>query len=220
MKQKNAAISIRFILATFFFISAPTLVWALSGRDYEEVGYDDLLNELTVKKQKLQQKNSPSGNPLRHVGIGFANSFSTISNRKSSTNLHASGIQLSAGTDLISPEWYAEGVFRNYSPSTNYNEDSSLRELEGKIGYTNNLENIWHYSISTGVSNRFLRYTNNQRGISINESAPSLVIATSLFAQVHKNLSIGAEISGRTSMVNTSAEQNSFDFALRLNTSL
>ena len=95
-----------------------------------------------------------------------------------------------------------------------------MRELEGKIGYTNNLENIWHYSISTGVSNRFLRYTNNQRGISINESAPSLVIATSLFAQVHKNLSIGAEISGRTSMVNTFAEQNSFDFALRLNTSL
>ena len=47
-----------------------------------------------------------------------------------------------------------------------------------------------------------------------------LVIIVGVFEIDNKNLSVGAEVSGRTSMINTAAEQNSFDFALRLNTSL
>lgn len=220
MTNKKAFKSHLVFLVTSLLIATPTMVLAFANSDYDEVGYEDLVSELSAKRQKLQQQYSPAGNPLRHLGIGFANSFSTVTSRRNSSSFHTSGIQLSVGTDLVSPEWYAEGIFRNYSPYSNLSEEGSLRELEGKIGYTNSLENIWHYAIGAGISDRFLKYSNSLKNISVDESAPSLVISTSIFAQVHKNLSVGAEVSGRTSMINTAAEQNSFDFALRLNTSL
>lgn len=211
--------SIKIALASVLFILTPTMVWAASGKDYEEVSYDDLLNELTSKKQKIQKETS-TDTPHLHAGIGYANSFSNISTNGSNYSRHATGIQLSAGTDLISPEWYAEGIFRNYGSNSDGNEDFSLRELEAKIGYTNLLKDVWHYSISSGVSNRFLKFTDNSRGINVDESTPALVISTGIYAQVHRNLSVGAEVSGRTAMVNKTADQNSFDFAFRLNTSL
>ncbi|MDG0817462.1 hypothetical protein [Bdellovibrio svalbardensis] len=217
MTYKN---SVKVVLASLFLLITPTMVWAAAGKDYEEVSYDDLLNELTSKKQKLQHENNTADNPRLHVGIGYANSFSNISTGGEKFSRHATGIQLNAGTDLISPEWYAEGIFRNYGTNSNGSEDFSLRELEGKIGYTNLLQNVWHYTISTGVSNRFMKFSDSTRNISVDESTPSLVISSGILAQVHKNLSIGAEVSGRTSMVNRSADQNSFDFAFRLNTSL
>ncbi|QDK37412.1 hypothetical protein [Bdellovibrio sp. NC01] len=217
MTNKN---SFKFVLAGLLLALTPTMVWAASGKDYEEVSYDDLLNELSSKKTKLQQENNTAGTPRLHVGIGYANSFSNISTNGEKFSRHATGIQLNAGTDLISPEWYAEGIFRNYGSNSNGSEDFSLRELEGKIGYTNLLQNVWHYTISTGVSNRFMTFKDNTRGINVDESTPALVISTGAYAQVHRNLSIGAEISGRTAMVNKTADQNSFDFAFRLNTSL
>ncbi len=212
--------SVKVVLASVLFLLTPTMVWAASGKDYEEVSYDDLLTELTSKKQKLQHDNNVGETPRLHIGIGYANSFSNISTGGEKFSRHATGIQINAGTDLISPEWYAEGIFRNYGSNTEGTEDYSLRELEGKIGYTNLLQNVWHYTISTGVSNRFMKFSDSSRNINVDESTPSLVISTGILAQVHRNLSIGAEISGRTAMVNRSADQNSFDFAFRLNTSL
>lgn len=218
--KKTSQMILSSLLLTFFATLTPTIVQATSSKDYEEVSYDDLLSELTTKKQKQQQESRTTAAPLVHAGIGYANSFSNISTNGDKFSRHATGIQLSAGTDLISPEWYAEGIFRNYGSNINGSEDFSLRELEAKIGYTNLLKDVWHYSISSGVSNRFMRFTDNSRNINVDESTPALVIGTGIFAQVHKNLSIGAELSGRTAMVNRSADQNSFDFAFRLNTSL
>lgn len=225
MTYKNSVkVLFTVVLASAFSLLTPTKVWASSARnsgsDYEEVSYDELLNELTSKKQKLQHDNNPVETPLMHIGVGYANSFSNISTNGENFSRHATGIQVNAGTDLVSSEWYAEGLFRNYASNTDGTENFSLRELEGKIGYTNLLQNVWHYTISTGVSNRFLTFTDAARHINVDESTPSLVISTGILAQVHKNLSIGAEMSGRTSMVNRSADQNSFDFAFRLNTSL
>ena len=221
MTNKN---SIKVTLAGFLFLLTPTMVWAAgssygSNKDYEEVSYDDLLNELTSKKQKIQQDNN-TDTPRLHAGIGYANSFSNISTNGQHFSRNATGIQLSVGTDLISQEWYAEGIFRNYGSNSNGAEDFGLRELEAKIGYTNLLKDVWHYTISSGVSERFLKFSDPTRNIDVNESTPELVISTGIFAQVHRNLSVGAEVSGRTAMVNKTSDQNSFDFAFRLNTSL
>ena len=220
MTKKN---SVKVVWAILLSTLTSTIVWASSsqdsGKNYEELSYDDLLNELTSKKQKLQESNSTE-TPRLHAGIGYAHSFSNFATNGDKFSRHATGIQLSVGTDLISPEWYAEGIFRNYNSDPDGSENFSLRELEAKIGYTNLLQNVWHYSISTGISNRFLKFSDSSRGINVDESTPDLVVATGIFAQVHKNISFGGEVSARTSMVSHSADQNSFDFALRLNTSL
>jgi len=217
----NISKTIQLLLIAVSLFAAPTLVQAAADKDYEEVSYDDLLNELSAKKKSLTQKENNSFDTVRlHAGIGYVNSFSNIATQKQNFNRHATGIQLSLGMDLFSPNWYSEGVFRNYGLTSSGSEELSLREFDLKLGYTNKLESIWSYSISSGLSNRFLRFTDPTRNIDVDDTTPSLVVSTGFNAQVHKNLSLGAEFSGRTAIVNRTADKNSFDFAFRLTTSL
>lgn len=201
-----------------------TLVQAASDSrgDYQEVSYDELLNELSAKKKSLGTQKRPHDlDDVRlHAGVGYANSFTNISAQNQNFNRHATGIQLSVGMDLFSPRWYSEGVFRNYGQSSSGSEEFSLRELDLKIGYTDKLESIWSYNLSAGLSNRFLKFADAVKGISVDETTPSLVIGTGFMAQVHRHLSLGAEVGARSALVNRTADKNSFDFAFRLTTSL
>ncbi|WII71952.1 hypothetical protein QJS83_15925 [Bdellovibrio sp. 22V] len=214
--------TIQFVLVAASLLTAPTLVQAASGSsEYEEVSYDQLLNELSEKKNGFTQKQNSSLDDVRlHAGIGYVNSFSNISAQKQNFNRHANGIQLSLGMDLFSPNWYSEGVFRNYGVNESGTEEMTLREFDLKVGYTNRLESIWKYTLSTGLSNRFLKFKDSAKGIDVDDTTPSLVISTGFNAQVHRNLSLGAEVSGRSSLINRTADKNSFDFAFRLTTSL
>lgn len=214
--------SISFVLVASSVIFTSTLVQAASdGRgDYQEVSYDDLLNELSAKKRTVIPKSSSDLDDVRlHAGIGYANSFTNIATQNQNFSRHAAGIQLSVGMDLFSPNWYSEGVFRNYGQNSSGAEEFSLREIDLKIGYTNKLESIWSYTLSSGLSNRFLKFSDG-KGLSVDETTPSLVISTGFMGQVHKNLSIGAEVGARSAVVNRTADKNSFDFAFRLTTSL
>jgi hypothetical protein len=214
-------ISMLLIATPFFFTS--TLVQAASDArgDYEEVNYDDLLTELSAKKKVITKKDTSDLDDVRlHAGIGYANSFTNISAENQNFNRHANGIQLSVGMDLFSPHWYSEGVFRNYGQTTSGTEEFSLREIDLKLGYTNKLESIWSYTVSAGLSNRFLKFSDASKGINVDETTPSLVVGTGFMAQVHKNLSLGAEVGARSALVNRTADKNSFDFAFRLTTSL
>ena len=210
------------VLVAFGFFSAPTLVQAAaSSADYEEVSYDDLLNELSAKKKNFVKKEQSSFDDVRlHAGIGYTNSFTNISTKEDNITRHANGIQLSVGMDLFSSNWYSEGVFRNYGLTSSGSEEFSLRELDLKIGYTNKIDSLWSYSLSSGLSNRFLRYSDSARGISIDDTTPSLAISSGLNAQLHKNLSIGAELGARSALINRTADKSSLDFAIRLTTSL
>lgn len=213
--------TIQTLLIAFSLFSAPILVQAASSSDYQEVSYDDLLNELSAKKRTLTVKERHSFDDVKlHAGVGYVNSFTNIAAEGKNFNRHATGIQLSLGMDLFSENWYSEGVFRNYGQSTSGTEDFSLRELDLKLGYTAKLENIWSYSISSGLSNRFLKFSDHSRGIDVNDTTPSLVISTGVVGQLHRNLSIGAEVGARSSLVNRTADKNSVDFSLRLTTSL
>lgn len=213
------------IQAAFILISLltiPTLVQAKdSNSDYEEVSYDDLVNELKQRKQKLTRIENSSFDEVRlHAGIGYTNSFTNISANNQNYNRHATGIQLHVGMDLFSPNWYSEGVFKNYGVTSYGTEELTLREIDLKLGYTNKLESIWNYSISSGLSNRFLHFSDSTRNVDVNNTTPSLIIATGFSAQVHKNFSIGAELTSNMPVVNRTADKNSFDFAFRLTTSL
>ncbi|KYG64286.1 hypothetical protein AZI87_13700 [Bdellovibrio bacteriovorus] len=213
--------ALQFVLIVFSVFSSSTLVQAASSSDYEEVSYDQLLDELSSKKNVMAAKQTSSFDDVRlHAGIGYVNTFTNIATQNKNFNRHASGIQLSMGMDLFSPNWYSEGVFRNYGVTSSGAEELSLKEFDLKMGYTNKLESIWNYSLSAGLSNRFMRFTDPTRNIDVNDTTPSLVVSSGFAAQVHKNLSLGAELSARSAMVNRTADKNSFDFAFRLTTSL
>jgi hypothetical protein len=199
-----------------------TLVQAYSiGSDYQEVSYDDLLNELSSKKRKITNYKTSSFDTVRlHAGVGFANSFSNIAAAKQNFNRHASGIQVSLGMDLFNPNWYSEGIFKNYGVNTSGSEEMSLRELDLKIGYTNSLEKMWSYTIASGLSNRFLSFSDTSRGIDVDSTTPSLIVSTGFQAKIHQNVSLGAEVSAHSAIVSQTVDKSSFDFAIRINTSL
>lgn len=210
-------------LATLSILTAPTMVWAASSNDsgYEEVSYDDLLTEISAKQKRVTLDKTSSLDDVRlHAGLGYVNSFSNLSANGKNYSRHANGIQLSLGMDLFSPEWYSEGIFRNYGTTTSGSEDLSIRDLEIKIGYTNKLEGVWNYSLSTGLSNRFLKFSDPTNNVNVDETTPSFVISAGFAAQVHKRLSLGAEMSAHTPMINKSVDKNSIDIAFRLTTSL
>lgn len=211
------------LAASLFFTS--TLVQASyesseSSKGYQEVSYEDLLNEISAKKKSLQNERKGQNQNRLQAGVGYANSFTNIHASGQSYNHHATGIQLSLGMNLSSPNWFSEGVFRNYAQSNSGSEDFSLRELDLKIGYKSKLESIWSYTVSSGLSSRFLHFSDGAKSISVDSTTPALVISTGIMGQIHRNLSLGAEVGARSTLVNSSADKNSFDFALRLTTSL
>lgn len=214
--------SIQSAMLLISFMTFPTLVQATDiSSDYEEVSYDDLVNELKQRKQTITRAETSSFDEVRlHAGIGYTNSFTNISANNQNYNRHATGIQLHIGMDLFSENWYSEGVFKNYGVTSYGTEEMTLREVDLKLGYTNKLDSLWNYSISSGLSNRFLHFSDSIRSVDLDNTTPSLIIATGFSAQVHKNFSIGAELTSNMPIVNRTADKNSFDFAFRLTTSL
>ena len=79
--QNKKTLQIVLIVAALF--GASTLVQAApasSSSEYEEVSYDDLLNELSAKKKTMARSHNDSLDATRiHAGIGYANTFSNIS---------------------------------------------------------------------------------------------------------------------------------------------
>ena len=212
-------------LIGFTVFSTQTLVWAAPSYDnggYEEVSYDELLNEISAKKKRLAAGDTREANepPRLHAGLGYVNSFTNLSANRKNYNRHASGIQVSLGADLSSPNWIAEGIFRNFGTSSSGSEDFSIRDIEGRVAYTDKLEGVWHYNLGAGLSNRFLKFSDSTSGVNVDETTPSFVISTGFSAKVHKRLSLGAELSARTPMSNNSADKSSVDVAFRLTTSL
>lgn len=207
-------------LVSLFTICSSTMVWAASGADYEEVSYDDLVNELSLKKQSFEDTRKSAEGPQSHIGIGYSNTFTNISTGGENFNRHTSGVQISAGRDLSSRHLYGEAIFRNYGSTDSGSEEFSLRELEARLGYTNNIEGVWNYSLSTGLSARMMKYSDPTRNLSTEDTTPSIVVGSGIFAQIHRNVSVGVEASARTALVNKPSDKDSFDFAFRLNTSL
>lgn len=209
------------VLVSFSLALAPSLVWAAQDGSYEEVSYDDLVNELNAKQKRITNESVSAFDDVRlHAGIGYVNAFTSLSANSKNYGRHASGIQLSLGMDLFSENWYAEGIFRNYGSTDQGSETLNIKDLDIKIGYTDKLQGIWNYTLSTGLSNRFLKFQDSSKNVSVDETTPSFVVSTGLMAQVHKRLSLGAEMSARTAMINQSHDKNSIDFAIRLTTSL
>ncbi len=218
MTIKNAFKS---VLALLTIISISPLVWAAANNDYQEVSYDDLVNELSAKKKSVTREQNSAFDDVRlHAGVGYVNGFSNISAGDQNISRHSNGIQLSLGMDLMSPNWYSEVVFKNYGVSATGTEELSLREFDLKIGYAANLKDIWSYTLSSGISNRFLSFKDSARNISVDNTTPSLIISSGFQARLTKNLSLGAELSAHSAMVNQTSDKNSFDFAFRLNTTL
>lgn len=225
MKTSNPfKFAVSLFFAGAFITLSPALVQAKApadGQDYQEVTYDDLLNELSAKKTAYHQDSkSPFDEVMIHAGLGYVNSFSNFRVGDANLNRYENGLQLSLGIDLFSPNWYAEGVFSNYGVSDQGSEEINLKEFDLKVGYKAPINPFWAYSFGTGIANRFLKISDPGRDINVNENTPSFMLSGGVYATPSKNISIGLEADARTPFISNTADKDSYDFALRVTTSL
>lgn len=207
-------------LMIFLFV-APTLAQAATSSETQEVTYDDLVSELASRKKKLTvHEVNPLDEVKIHAGFGMINSFSAFEIAGQKISRYENGMQLSAGVDLFSPNWYAEAAWRNFGLTRNGNEAHSLRELDLKFGHKGVLNSAWTYHLETGLANRSLHLTDETRGIDVSDTTPDLLGAGGADLQISPILSLEIATALHTPVVGQTADRGSWDFGLTMKVSL
>ena len=218
MTYKNL---LKLLAITLFVQTSSTMVWAAGNlsEGYQEVTYEELVNEFNTKKSSVEKKQKAPLNEI-HLGVGYVHSYTQLNVNRSNTGRSQNGLQLSASMNLDSPNLYAEGVLRNFSGSTIAQEDLQILQIDGRLGYINTLSAPWKYNLFGGFVGRFIQANNSTKNYSINEFTPSFTAGIGAIAEIHKNIRLSFEAGGRTSILGRNTDKNSVDFALTLETSL
>lgn len=208
------------VVSLVSFIAFPTSVVAASSsdEDYQEFSYDDLVNQLHSKTKKTVTNSYSAFDDVRiHASIGYINSFADIETSNGSIRRHQNGLQLAMGMDLFSPNWFSEACFKNFGLTTGPKDEVSLKAIELKIGYQNQVQGPWSYSLASGLSNRFLKYKNFSTGETLESTTPSMLISMGVSAEVSKALSFGIDLTGKSPIVNETHDRGSYDFTIKMN---
>lgn len=216
----------QFAPALFFIASltlfTPTLVEASAvsaSNSYQEVSYEDLVNELNSKQSSTAFKQKAPQQAM-YLGVGYVHTYSQMNFKNATTGRSQNGLQLSTTMNLDSPNLYAEGSFRNFSGSTLANENLQVYQFDARLGYLRDLYAPWKYNLFAGFAGRFIDVHNSEKNYGISEFTPSFAAGFGAIAEIHRNLRLGFEVGGRTSILGRNIDRDSVDFVIRLDTSL
>lgn len=188
---------------------------------YEEIGYDELLQRLSSKtKRQTAQSYSAFDEINLHASIGYLNSFADIKTSAGTLRRHQNGLQLAIGMDLFSPNWYSEGSFKNFGVTSGVTDEVSIKEMEIKLGYKNQINKPWSFIVNSGLSNRFLKFQSLKTNEKFETTTPSMLVGLGLEAAVASQLSLSFEMNGKSPIVNETNDRGSYDFAIRMNATL
>jgi len=198
---------------------ASTLVQA-AGKEYEEVSYDDLVNQLNKKKSSvIRGANDPFDDIQLHAGFGLITSANSVNTGGARDVLkYQNGFQLSLGIDLFSPNWTAETAIRNFGQARSGTETRSLREFDLKFMHRDSIKDKLGFRLGTGIGNRYLIIDDAENNIAINDNTPTALFFGGLDVFASKKLSIGIEAGLRTSMINQTADKSAADITVRMDT--
>lgn len=203
----------------FWFLAAIlTSTLAQAAADYEEVSYDDLVNQINKRKNSVvRNANDPLDSIKIHAGLGLLTSANNVNTgRGSDTIKYQNGFQLSLGIDLFSPQWAAETTLRNFGQAKSGSETRSLREFDLKLMHRDMMSSSSGYRFGAGIGTRYLKV--DDIDVNIDDSTPTALIFGGLDIYAAKNFSVGAEAGFRTSMVNQTADRGALDLTIRLDT--
>ncbi len=193
----------------------------VQAEEYEEVSYDDLVNQISHRKSQINSRQETSANfdnLLIHAGIGLVTTATSINYQGNDNLKYQNGFELSMGIDLFSENWATEGVIRNFGQSTSGSETRSLRELDLKILYRSSPLNKFGFRAGAGLGTRYFKLSDSANGASIDDTTPTALAFGGLDVYLSKNVSLGIEAGLRSAMVSSTTDKNSIDTALHLDT--
>lgn len=186
--------------------------------DYEEVSYDDLVNQINKRKNSVvRNANDPLDSLKIHAGLGLLTSVNSVNTGEGGDTMkYQNGFQLSLGIDLFSPQWAAEGALRNFGQARSGTETRSLREFDLKFMHRDLISSSAGFRLGAGIGTRYLKIDDGD--LHIDDSTPTALLFGGLDIYASKNFSVGFEGGFRTSMVNQTADKGALDLTLRMDT--
>ncbi len=188
--------------------------------EYEELSYEDLVEQISRKKQKVIR--AAEVNPLDdiqlHAGLGLITAVNSMRIQDRDMARTMNGFEISLGIDLFSRFWTSEAVLRNFGSSGTGTESRSLREFDLRVVHRSPLGEKLGYRLGSGLGTRYFKFSDSARRISISEEVPCLLGFAGLETYASKVLSVGTEIGLRSPLIDTSSDKTSLDLMVRLDT--
>ena len=214
--KKKFKLRIFTILSFLGFALTATLVQA-ANPEFEEVSYDDLVNQINLKKSSISENSHDPLDELKiHAGFGLISSANSVSIQGKNTFKYQNGFQISLGIDLFSNNWAAETALRNFGQAGSGSETRTLREFDLKLTRRDFLSSSLSCRLGAGIGNRFLKIEDSSQNISVNDNTPTALFFGGFDTPLSKNLSLGIEAGLRSSMINQTADKNSGDITIRM----
>jgi hypothetical protein len=202
------------------FIPLKALPSTNDSPEYEELSYEDLVEQISRKKQKVIRTNTadPLDDIKLHAGLGLITAVNSMKIEERNFARTMNGFEISLGIDLFSQYWTSEAVLRNFGTSGSGSETRSLREFDLRVVHRNPLGDKLGYRVGSGLGTRYFKYSDSQKGLSLSEEVPCVLAFGGLETYSNQNLSIGAEMGLRVPLVDSSSDKTSLDMMVRLDT--
>lgn len=216
---KHSAFTVALVLGLALLAAAPGARAAEAG--VEELSYQDLVDQLKAKRRKpVAPRRAHQLDEINlHASIAMAASFNNYRVQDRSLSRGMNGFQIGLGIDLFSPQWMAELALRNFGTRESGTESHALREVDLKVMHRQSLGAKLGFRAGTGLSTRYIRFTDPIHNVSVSEESPNLIVAGGLDSFLTDRVNVGAELSLRTALVDQSLDRNSADLMVRLETS-
>ncbi len=192
----------------------------IGSANYES--YDEIVNKLSSYESRTLTDNQAYRSEVRtfsraHIGLGIAQSFFDADAVALNSRMqNQGGLVINVGVDVMSPSWGLEGSYANFGTQNTSDSEIKLREFTIKGLYKPSLNKTWTMRMGVGVSSRFLDINNAQTSESY--KTPSGLFLFGLDSYISQFVSVGADLSFKTAMINETIDNNSVDLAFRIDT--
>lgn len=208
-----------FGLALCFSLTLVIAEVAKSSAEYEELSYQDLVDQLRDKKRKIKPATeNPLDSLALHAGVGLAATLNSFSFEGRDAARAMNGFQISLGIDLFSPHWMAETALRNFGTRQSGTETQSQREIDLRVLHRSPINDKMGIRVGAGLGTRFLKFSDPSQNLSVNEESPHMILATGLEIPLSKMVSLSGEMGFRSALIDSSVDRNSLDLLIRLDT--
>lgn len=199
-----------YLLLLVFVTITPQKSFALEEESYE-ITYDELVEKIKSKQKNYTQKRSITAwdQIAIYPSFGIIQTVTQV-DTEGRDDYFQKGLQIAIGMELFSPYWFSETAFRNFGITKSKNYELSLKELDFKVGHKNLLSDAIEFRISTGVSTRHFRLTNEVTGFHEESKNPALITSAGLFSNTQNSpILLGLEANYRSLLVSSPIDKGS-----------
>lgn len=220
IRTNSIVMSVLFISQTLVLSSSyaqsSQSMWSRE-RDYQELTYEDLVNELNEKKSKVEtqnQKTTTGG--MRVLSLGLVNTQSNVRISNSDQVRAMSGFHLAYGKELTTQNTILEGLYRHYQNDYSGSERRSAYEASARLIQKKSISSLTGTRLGGALGLRHLNIKDAGNNVSVYETTPHLgaLIGFDFFASRFTSLSIEAQ--ARFALDAASQDRSGLDLTLRM----